>query len=55
MYEAHPNFQTPPDDVILWRYMNVGRFIDLLESKELYFARLHELDDLWEAPLGLWV
>jgi hypothetical protein len=55
MHEEHPNFITPPDDVILWRYMDVGRFIALLDSKGLYFARVHELGDPWEAawPSGL--
>src|ERR1700733_1393310 len=41
----------PPDHVILWRYMDIGRFIALLDSKALYFARLHELGDPWEAAL----
>lgn len=32
----------------LWRYMDVARFLDLIDQKQLYFARLHELGDSWE-------
>lgn len=36
-------------ETCIWRYMDVGRFLALLKSRSLYFARTHELDDLWEA------
>lgn len=55
MYVPNPQFETPADDVNLWRYMDVARFVALLDSKALYFARLFELNDRWEAarPSGL--
>ena len=31
--------------------MDVGQFIALIDSKALYFARVHELGDPWEAAL----
>jgi hypothetical protein len=31
--------------------MDLGRFLALIDAKELYFSRLHELDDPWE---GAW-
>src|ERR1017187_3018905 len=40
-----------PREVGIWRYMDVGRFIALIDEKHLYFARLHELGDPWE---GVW-
>jgi hypothetical protein len=49
LYEQHPEFETPPDDSQLWRYLDVGRFLGLLSTKTLYFARISELDDPWEA------
>jgi hypothetical protein len=30
--------KSPSDDVGLWRYMNVDRFLALLQTSELYFA-----------------
>jgi hypothetical protein len=32
----------------LWRYMDLGRFLALIDQKALYFARLHEFEDPWE-------
>lgn len=34
----------------LWRYMDVGRFLALIDQKELYLPRLHEFqnEDPWE-------
>ena len=39
----------------LWRYMDVARFLALIDRKELYFPRLHELqnDDAWEGAVSL--
>ena len=48
MYEQHAHFETPPDELSLWRYMDVGRFLALLFNKALYFSRKHDFDDPWE-------
>ena len=31
---------------VLWRYMDVARFLSLIDRKELYFPRLHELRNI---------
>ncbi len=36
-------------DIRIWRYMDVGRFLALLKSRSLYFAKPHEFPDSWEA------
>jgi hypothetical protein len=43
-YELHPNLMTPPDDTIVWRYMEFAKFVDLLENG-LRFCRTDKLDD----------
>jgi hypothetical protein len=56
MYEQRAPFETPPDQVSLWRYMDVGRFLGLLFNRALYFSRKHHLGDPWEGvvpPLGV--
>ena len=56
MYEQRPHFETPPDELSLWRYMDVGRFLALLFNKAIYFSRKGDLDDPWEGavpPLGV--
>ena len=41
----------PALDATLWRYMDVAKFADLLESEALFFARANKLDDPFE---GSW-
>jgi hypothetical protein len=35
-------------ETVIWRYMDVARFLGLIYEKKIYFARLHELGDPWE-------
>lgn len=41
----------PPDDVVLWRYMDFTKFVSLLEKSALFFPRADKLDDPFE---GYW-
>ena len=52
MYEQHHEFITPKDNTIIWHYMNVFKFIDLINSCELYFTRLDVLEDKYEGYLS---
>ena len=38
----------PDSDAFVWRYMDILKFIDLLQTKCLYFPRLTELNDAFE-------
>ena len=44
-YEFHANLRTPPNDTVLWRYMDFAKFIQMMESKSLWFTRLDQLED----------
>lgn len=44
-YEPHSELILPPDDTILWRYMDFARFLQLLERKSLWFARPDQFED----------
>jgi hypothetical protein len=44
-YEAHPEIETPPDDTILWRYLNFVKLVDLIERRRLWFARVDTFED----------
>jgi hypothetical protein len=37
---GHPAMEAPPDDAWLWRYMDLARFVSLLETNALHFTRL---------------
>jgi hypothetical protein len=40
VHQADPNPSVPPDDTPLWRYLDFARFMALLDSGSLWFARL---------------
>ena len=52
MYEEHPLFNPPPDDAVLWRYMDFTKFVSLLDKSALFFARADKLGDPFEGALS---
>jgi hypothetical protein len=49
----HPIFREPNDpDIKIWRYMDFTKFVSLLESKSLYFARSDLFEDMFEGSLS---
>ncbi len=48
MYEEHPSFEPPPQEAVLWRYLNFTKFVSLLDRKALFFARADKLGDPFE-------
>ena len=51
MYKEHPALSSPPDDAVLWRYMDFTKFVSLLEKQALFFTRADKLGDPFE---GYW-
>lgn len=51
MYNSDPFFETPDDSVIVWRYMDFEKFVDLLLSSTLYFCRSDNFQDPFEGVL----
>ena len=50
-YEPHPHLATPPDDTVLWRYIDFARFAQLLENRQLWFSRADQFEDPLEGTL----
>jgi hypothetical protein len=49
MFRTHGEFKAPDDvDVSIWRYVDLAKFLDMLERKALYFSRLDQLGDDYE-------
>ncbi len=46
IFESIP--QPEGDDVIIWRYMDFTKYVSLLETSSLFFARVSQLADLFE-------
>ena len=52
MYEKHPVFEPPDDENIkIWRYLDIPKFLWLIEKKSLYFSRCDLLGDPFEGSL----
>jgi hypothetical protein len=47
----HPLFLLPGSDAHIWRYMDLAKYLSLLESQALFFARADRLGDPFE---GSW-
>src|SRR5689334_11944226 len=46
----HEIFRQPPDpSVKIWRYMDFTKYVSLLESSSLWFSRIDQLGDPFEA------
>lgn len=46
MYNKHPCFNTPPDETMVWRYMNFPKFLSLLEESSLFFSSANKLAEI---------
>jgi hypothetical protein len=44
-YEFHPDLRTPPNSTVLWRYIDFAKFVAMIESRSLWFARVDLLED----------
>lgn len=51
MYKTHPIFKQPENEDLVWRYMDFTKFVSLIESQCLYFARADKLGDPFEGSL----
>ncbi len=46
------SYTIPAPDAKLWRYLDLAKFLSLLESSSLYFTRLDHFQDPFEGALG---
>lgn len=53
MYVDNPQCKKPAEDTIIWRYMDLTKFVSLLEKKALFFCRVDRLQggDKFEGSL----
>jgi hypothetical protein len=52
LYEPHVWVRRPTDEnVPIWRYLKTNRFIDLIDRRQLHFARFDQYPDPWEGVL----
>lgn len=52
MYESNSKIQIPTDDTVIWKYMDLSKFLDLLMSKHLFMARSDKFEDKFEGTFS---
>jgi hypothetical protein len=52
MHEQHPVFEPPTNpDIPIWRYMDLAKFMSMLEEQALHFGRADRMWDKFEGSL----
>jgi hypothetical protein len=53
MYLNNPNIKLPQDqDTIVWKYLDLSKFLDLLLSKKLFMSRSDKFEDQYEGTFS---
>ena len=53
MYLNNPNIKLPEDpDTIVWKYLDLSKFLDLLLSKKLFMSRSDKFEDQYEGTFS---
>jgi streptogramin lyase len=50
-FSPHPSFETPDDNLTLWRYIDLAKLISMLRHRSIFFARLDSQTDRFEGSL----
>jgi hypothetical protein len=53
MYTTHPHINTPDSDLTIWRYMDLWKFLDIIENNKLYLTRLDQFEDKFEGRIPI--
>ncbi len=48
MYCEHKYIKTPPKETTIWRYMDLWKFLDILDNKKLHLSRTDTFEDKLE-------
>jgi hypothetical protein len=53
MYHNNPNIKLPDDpNTIVWKYLDLSKFLDLLLSKKLFMSRSDKFEDQYEGTFS---
>ena len=47
----HQDLECPEDNTIIWRYMDLAQFLDVLVHEQLYFPNMKILSDQYEGTI----
>jgi len=52
MYFSDPSRKLPPDTAKVWRYIGLAKFLSMLDTSSLWFARIGTFEDAYEGTLS---
>src|SRR5215217_5999416 len=53
MYKNNPNISIPDNrDTVVWKYLDLSKFLDLLMSKKLFMSRSDKFEDQYEGTFS---
>lgn len=52
MYIPHKNITVPDGDTIVWKYLDLSKFLDLLLCRRLFMARSDKFEDQYEGTFS---
>lgn len=52
MYVSNPNITLDNPDTIVWKYLDLSKFLDLLLSKKLFMSRSDKFEDQYEGTFS---
>lgn len=53
MYQTNPNIKLPENpDTVVWKYLDLSKFLDLLLSKKLFMSRSDKFEDQYEGTFS---
>lgn len=53
MYTHNPNITLPENpDTIVWKYLDLSKFLDLLLAKKLFMSRSDKFEDQYEGTFS---
>lgn len=52
MHQNNPNITVPVHDTVVWKYLDLSKFLDLLMSKKLFMSRSDKFEDQYEGTFS---
>jgi hypothetical protein len=52
MYINNPNIKLPDPDTVVWKYLDLSKFLDLLMSRTLFMSRSDKFEDQYEGTFS---
>jgi hypothetical protein len=52
MFSNHPNINLPNPETVVWKYLDLSKFLDLLLSHKLFMSRSDKFEDQYEGTFS---